>query len=435
MQKSSRGQYVRWMRIAIVAAVWVVFATTFARQWKGDSQVWTRVFGVPHMAGSFADLSQIVAAVESARHGLDPYLTNPYDMEHRTFIYPRVWLYAFSTLRITSYRVVGAGVALACCFLMTVSWLVLRQPDVWASMFIGVAACSSAAAFAIERGNTDLLVFCLVVIAVELECRGGLWFLLTASVLKMYPFFALLAEAVMGRRTRLLLVALVLGAAGIVVQHRDVSRQDQSLPHGYGLKEIDVAMGRAPGPFRSAFEAHPVAFRVLWGSSLGSLFISGAASGVIWGRRKLIADALRSGADPATLLGLGTYAFVLSGSIFVGTFLISTNYDYRLIFLIPLVPFLMTQARTASHRLPRLLAAAALGLIVIGLYRGIAGNIPLPALALFVKATSHAALWALLWIAGFFLGLITIVQHTAGAGTAGPGARNPLRVGLIKEST
>ncbi|HEY0796054.1 MAG TPA: hypothetical protein VGD64_09760 [Acidisarcina sp.] len=436
MQEHKRGVKARWLRFSIVAIVWLVFVITFARQSSGDATIWTRLFGVPAMAGPFADLSQITAAVESARHGLDPYLTNPYDMAKRPYIYPRVWLYAFAALRITPHRIVATGIALAACFLLAVSWLILQQEDGLAALFIGLATCSSATAFAIERGNTDLFVFCLVVLASELVNRGGLWFLLAASLLKVYPFFALLAEAIMGWKTRLLVVALVLGAAGIVIQHHAVDLQDTSVPHGYGFKEIDLVMSRAPHYLRSSFTAHTQAFRVVWDSLLGLLCCSGLATGAIWGRRNFALNPSRTPEDSKTQGLAGSHAFVLCASIFAGTFLLSTNYDYRLIFLIPMAPFLAGQARarTGAQRLLRNLASAGLIMILIGVHRGVAGRIPWPGLAMSIKVASHIDLWALLWTTCFFLGFIAVAEYHAKSKDPSSNRQKPLRVGLIKGS-
>ena len=412
-------------KLAIVAVVWLLFGAMFLLQFKAHMPVWNKVFGVPVMAEPFADLAQIPAANEARQHGLDPYAKNPYDIEQRRFSYPRLWLYFFSALRITPARTIVAGLTMAGCFLLAVSWLILRQREVWTSAFLGLASFSSAAAFAVERGNTDILILCLVLLAVALETRGGLWLLTTAALLKVYPIFAVLASATWARRTRLVLLALLIGVAGIIAQRGDFGRGDNSneVPHGYGVKEIDVAMELAPPPMRLAFAAHRQVFRILWQLVLLTIAVSGAAAGAAWARRQR-----------APISHYGEYAFVLCGSIFIGTFLVSTSYDYRLIFLLPLLPLFMDQARNASQRRMRILGGAGVALLLIGVNRGVAALLPSSLPTSLLKVAGHLDLWALLWLVCFFLGVIAVTREHLKAGNRKVGRNAPLHDTLMKES-
>ncbi|HEY0758563.1 MAG TPA: hypothetical protein VGD59_04820 [Acidisarcina sp.] len=403
MQSDVRGGRAVWVRVIVITAIWALFATMFALEWRGDRQIWDRVFTVPVMARPFADLSQVSAAVESIRHGLNPYVTNPYDMSQRRFIYPRVWLYLFAAAKITPQRIIEAGALVAILYLSAVSWLVWRQQQPWTSVFIGLAACSSAAAMAVERGNTDILIFCLVLVAISIESRGSTWILIAASILKVYPFFALLGEAAAGRRTRLLLLALPLAAAGILAQHGDFTHQENSIPHGYGLKEIDVAMEKASPALKAGFAAHKLPFRLLWAFVLATIAGSGVVLGAVLRARTALLASSR-----------WTYGFVLCTGIFAGTFLVSTSYDYRLIFLIPMLPFLVDQARAGARRAARVLGATGVGLVVFGMNRGTARPLHPTVLVVLLKAAGHVDLWALLWTVCFFMGAICAARRRPG---------------------
>ena len=76
--------------------------------------------------------------------------------------YPRIWLYLFSMLGINDQKIYAAGIAFCVLYLGCVSALILRCGRALDAAIVLVAALSLAPLWAMELGNTDLLIFFLV---------------------------------------------------------------------------------------------------------------------------------------------------------------------------------------------------------------------------------------------------------------------------------
>jgi hypothetical protein len=185
----------------------------------------------------------------------------------------------------------------------------------------------------IERGNADLLVFAIVVGAVLVFGRGragavgAFGLLLAAAVLKLFPVFGFAAAA---RRPRARIVVPAVAALALFAAYADATRDDirtiqhvvpQSRDYSYG---VDIS-GRwlathLPGS-RHAWDAVLV---------LAMLIVAVGAGAIARARR-----------PPAATFARETYAYWVGTGIYIGTFLLARNFDYRLVFLLLTLPQLL----------------------------------------------------------------------------------------------
>jgi hypothetical protein len=177
---------------------------------------------------------------------------------------------------------------------------------------------------------------------------------LIAAILKLYPIFAVVLFLRGGRKARRLGYALcgafLVYAAGTL---HDLDLIDKGTPHSgaysYGAA-VGPRIGKVLGAYGQAAE--------LWVVGLS------VALGVV--ASLLIARSNRSTWPTNQVRTFRSDLFWTGAAIFLGTFLLGYNFEYRLIFLTLTVPQLL--AWSASVRGEALLSRAALGTMIAYLW-------------------------------------------------------------------
>lgn len=174
--------------LTVLGAVIVIFLM-FAV--FGYSRAW-RVWNIPVMSLSFADLRVITHGADSAAQGLDPLVSNPGDPWGRPLNYPRIWQSLYS-VGINKSHTIGLGVGFILMFLTGVVMILPNASNMTISL-IASALLSPAVLLAVERANIDLFIFFLVSLSVILARKS--FFLpsgviVFATALKLYPVFAI----------------------------------------------------------------------------------------------------------------------------------------------------------------------------------------------------------------------------------------------------
>jgi hypothetical protein len=210
----------------------------------------------------------------------------------------------------------------------------------------------------IENGNVDLLVFGVVAAGIVLMRRGG-WgasLLLAAAVLKLFPLFASTALLRLpGRRALLALAGVAAGFGVYVLATLDRTRAvlhavpQVQIYYSYGIKAFRLWSANVS----STYHLHVAG--AVWGWLVIAL---AAASGL--GLRGRLRPRLDNGACERDV-----DLFVAGAAIYVGTFSLAQNFDYRLAFLLLTIPQLYRWARAR-----RIEGAIGLALVMATLWLG-----------------------------------------------------------------
>jgi hypothetical protein len=316
----------RWIVAGVVAGFFITVHTLGMR--TDYVTAWARV-GVNHVSPSFADMRVVTTACQTCRLGLDPLVSNPFDPWHRPLNYPRIWL-ALCGLGLRPEHTAALAMAAAAGFYAAVLFLVGRI-TVPQGFIYGALLCSPPAMWAIERGNVDLFIFTLLVVAASLLQRTAgvyCYFLITAAaILKMYPAWGFVVG--LQERRRRGLVLLVLGVAAFALYayciRTDISLNVRSSPQirwmSYGARVLFQQL-----------VAMKVAVPIELYSKL-AIVGSALAAAIAWWLIKRPAFSSRAG----TMAAIGA-------GIYVGTFVMLNNFHYRLIFLLFLLPQLFEWA-------------------------------------------------------------------------------------------
>jgi Glycosyltransferase family 87 len=291
----------------------------------------------------FADTRTITHSIDCLLAGQDPYLVRSFDPWQRVYNYPPIWLDA-RYLGVTSRSSNFIGTIMS--ITMAATLLFLFNARTWISaMIIFFAVLSRPVLAAMARGNTDQIVFFLLVFGLLLIERqktdlkylfkGLLIVLLT--ILKIYPVAAV-AIFIRHRRgaLRAILTAILsLAALVITVGHR-----------------LPVLLGNTPRDYQLSFGAYPFFLSISENAlrhavpiiqnrhtiaPIGAILLGVLATliGAACGRRF---DHFLPSIDFDTARGCIAIACL---AIFCFAFTSGASYNYRLIFMLGTLAYLV----------------------------------------------------------------------------------------------
>jgi len=318
----------------ILACSTVILSFCLLFIFYGYEKTW-HLWNIFTMSPHFADLRIITHSSESYSKGLDPMVDNPGDPWKRKLNYPRIWQCMY-TIGINQSHTTFIGIGFILLFFTGICIILPHAGNVMLAL-VAAAVISPATLLGIERGNTDLLIFFLVAVSVAAVNRHHVLsaaIVLLGFVLKLYPIFGCAALLRQNRslclRYAVFFFAFV--AAYVCLTYSDLQLIGQATPRSifvaYGVNILwmhAAAAGPAAGWFARILSYLVILF-ALW-QAMAALrradFLPQLQSETIY------LDAFRAGA-----------------AIYIGTFLVGNNWDYRLLFLILTIPQLTLWARS-----------------------------------------------------------------------------------------
>jgi hypothetical protein len=360
-----QGRFDGRLVIVVALAAYVLAVVGAWEIWQVNLWPW---LGVPPGPSVFFDARNVLAALECQRLGYDPLIENPCDPWQRPMFYPRVWL-ALQWLGLNQSHTNAFGALIALLGVASLL-LLLGRIGVGEGIVVALAVCSPAVMFALQRGNMDVLLFAVLAVGVLLWRRGtpasrvlSPTVVLLAALAKLYPVLGLPAYFLVRNRR-----AAVVAAAGcsaflvyVAITLQDVLTVARTATQGqyysYGAR---ILLGLV---------YHQVVGQNWEGAStiaqaLTLIPVAAVLGGLWWSSRRMAPET----GPPATGSLL---AFYLGALIYVGTFTVFKNYDYRLVYLLMLLPQLFAWVRGGQldERL-RLLAGLGLACMLVELWIG-----------------------------------------------------------------
>jgi hypothetical protein len=338
----------RRIAVAVFAAGWLAIA--LAVLVFGWTPTW-RTLTVPTDLPTFSDMRSVQSAVDAVHRGLNPQVVNPGDPWRRTMDYPMVWERIAEGLHFeVEADYLAFEIALVAAFLAAVAGMVWWAPSGW----LVAAAFSSSTLLLVERGNNDLAIFVLVCLALAVPLAAGLGILFVAALLKLYPVLCWPA-LIRGRRT--LVLAVVLAVCLLLLMQGELGAIHKAQPL------------RAYLSYGSASFAY--AFKVMGHVTVPGLLISAVLVVASLGALLLFADHIRFVQDER--FEARRRFFYAGAFVFLGTFVLGSNWDYRLVFLLFCVPLLATLESPPFRRALLVVLLVSLNHSALGTWLGLAG--------------------------------------------------------------
>jgi hypothetical protein len=326
-----------------IAAVGGIMGLLF--YFYGYIQTWN-LWNIPAYQLPFLDLRSILSAAESYSAGYNPAIDNPLDPLHRRFNYPKVWYLILAT-GINQTWTIPLGIAIISLFLIGVI-LFPGKLNKLSIFFLLLGLFSPAALFGIERANIDLFFFfllCLGLILLEVSQIASFMTLMIGVLFKIFPLFGVgyFLDRDNKSSLKFILLGVLFAACYFLMTYHNMMTVFKNTLKGpdisYGLAVLPTYVKWLTGEkiveanqpllyqldlrvnnifVRSPLLPYFVAFAFLLISSLLGIFRND--------------DEFRSN-DLRNLR-----AFWLGAGVYMGTFLLGNNWDYRLVFLLFTLP-------------------------------------------------------------------------------------------------
>ncbi len=376
------------MRRHLVPGLATLSFAVFALLYAIDRPIYFGILNAVHVhpfPRPFLDTRFVTAQVECWQRSVDVYARNPCDPLGRTLDYSPLWLRLPFLARSDSWTPVF-GLAIDGAFLVALFQMPWKQQGPFGFVVAGGAVVSWATMLAMERGNTDLLMFATAVLFAHLAMRSaplrcaGYALVLCAGLLKFYPL-TMLALVVREPRPRAWLTgglcALALSAflAGF---HAELWRIGanmasspfgdmfgaRSLPFGVPLLLDQTRIRDASGVYVSLDALGPA--MTLLGWTLSGIMSGGCVlAAILCGRNPVLRDMLDRIEPTARSLML------VGGVLCAGCFFGHQNIGYRGVLLLLVLPGLLALVRVEPGGQARLVYRSTSLLIVLVLWDGI----------------------------------------------------------------
>ena len=401
----------------LVPLLGLTLLSIFAALYAVEPKVYYRALatiGIVPFKYPFLDWEFIGAGIKCWREGINAYIINPCDVLYRTHNYSPLWLRAvFIPTDRTWTMPIGLGLVLA--FLLSLFWLV--KPINWRELIVFAVACTSTmVVFALERGNVDVVLFIMMVVAGVLS-SGPLanrilsyGLILLAGLLKFYPLIVLSTALRERPRTFLAIVA----AAGFIIVgfvyrfREELAAMSRNILRGRYTSDLFGSVNLPFGLPIFALRLFPELEHFAWFTALGYALMGGllivtAVQVIHLARDGNMASAFAKMPERDAMF------LVIGAALIVGCFFAGQSVGYRGIHLIFVVVGLVAMRRAADNPATRATLTWAMMIVVFlmweGLFRhALYAKVPDPVFALFWLI--REVLW---WrLAALLLGMLLI---------------------------
>jgi len=344
--KLDKNNYGKLFLIGGTVLVWVAIIILF--NVYGYTQT-LKLWRVPFERDFFWDFRLIPGSAESFRNGFEPSVVNPFEAGQRIFNYPAFWRLFFYT-GIHMSDTVWIGICMIVLFFLGV-FAFPQRLSILGAMAMLFVLFSPAAMLLYERGNVDLVVFFLctmIVLASGYSPSLTAMLVVLGAIVKMYPFWGVtvLLNQTKSKFWLLLTCCLTIVLGYMASTWSSIKASWNLTMRGSGLSYgTNVFVERykieLTNVFMQWFSPTQVQLLLKYGPLLAALMLILAV--LVLGAIRTQSSVLQTERNLA--------AFRMGASIYVGTFLLGNNWDYRLAFLVLVVPQLVEWSRSTDSRL------------------------------------------------------------------------------------
>jgi len=326
-------KYGRQVLIGAVLLIWGAILWSILA--NGYLETWYR-WGIPAKLPPFVDFRLIPGSAETFRAGIDPAVSNPNDPRGRIFNYPKIWYLLFYT-GISQDDTIWICIVLLVLFFLIVCAFPERMRVRDALMTLGIVF-SPACVLLYERGNVDLIIFILcglVILSLGRSPGFAASILSFGAFLKFFPFFG--ATVFFDDNKSKFYKMFVASTIALAIY---LAFSFDSVMTAWSLTERGTFISYGVYVVFDLLHAYLQYYliRILSEAQLQTAMnlLPHLISGMLLAGLSIPAAKERGAFNVSSQRNLA--AFRMGASIYVGTFLLGNNWNYRLAFLIFAVP-------------------------------------------------------------------------------------------------
>jgi hypothetical protein len=298
----------------------------------GYDTVLHKLWSTPTVHPFFADIRTITGVNETLAQGFDPLTFNPGDPWNRVMNYPRIWQYIAEFFNFNQNFSIYFGIINIVLYILGLllfsSRLILSNRM---AILLLITFLSPASILVMERGNIDMIIFFLLSLSLVYIITPILFtgLIVFASVLKIFPIFAIVGVFSYSKKIFLtfFLLSTVIFIIYIILNMDDIILIKKGTPQpislSYGMNVIWMAVQKSLG-VTMGMTVKYATYLYIFGLFIITYIFTKKSQALLYKIDKTYIDAFRVGSG-----------------IYIATFLLSNNWDYRLIFLIFTLPQLV----------------------------------------------------------------------------------------------
>lgn len=283
----------------------------------------------------FSDFNWILKSLLSREHGFDPYIENPTHYMGVPYAYPSIWIDLFSLFNLKNifiYHIVVFTILSLYFLVLFHIRKIFQNPKFDFCLLIFFLSTTNF--LVIERLNVEIIMFLLVYyLLISKNFYIKLLFYLSAVLGKVFPIFSIIIFFDNKKKFVLVLFLTLIILFFYRNQLAMISKNniEFALIFAYGIRGMLKAFYNYSIEFGYFLNESNLNF---WRNMLISFGFLYVVLVFFFGFKK--ADNLKT-----EILDSKEIFFLCGGSIYLGTFILGPNLDYRLIFLIFALPYML----------------------------------------------------------------------------------------------
>ena len=329
-------------RLLLFVATILILATAIFTSIIFENVSMIKTWNIPVCPPSFLDSRQIGMASESYALGYDPLIENPVNPTKEQLAYPRIWHLLFALGIDQSYTNLMGTIFVILFFIGIGMFWFSKKFDNLTYVILSLAILSPAVMLGIERGNIELVLFFILSLALIINYYSSiaaLFVFVFAAILKLYPVFGFVYLLKENKKRFHILFFTALGVFIIyILLTLDDIKQIYLVTPKFAASSFGINvwwMGlKHPRYFDLQMSDSTILFLQVISYIAAFMVIAGA---LFFSLRNRDLNRFRQ----------GRYidAFRVGAAIYIGSFITTNNFDYRLMFLIFTIPQLAAWLR------------------------------------------------------------------------------------------
>lgn len=297
-------------------------------------------FTVPPQIPPFSDLDAISRALTSKQQGYNPYISNPYDLTNRTYVYPSIWLHFFDLFNL-NIKINFQVFNIILLYLYALVYLKLNFDfnKKSFSILLIILFFSSASMLAVERLNIEVIIFILIYFLASSNSFKNQFILYLIAVYgKLYPIFSVF---IFLKNIKILLLMILLSFLLLFLIKEEIfllikNGNEVALNMAYGVPTLTKGIlyySKKFGLFLNDDNYKIFKYAMIFLASIYAVFIF--LIKFKFGEKSIL-----------KIISIEEKLFICGGGIFIGRFVNFSNIDYGLIFLVLTLPYLLKDKMT-----------------------------------------------------------------------------------------